>query len=53
MPYYDGIINVSLLILEYEREILEEQRLQALDVALRSTPTKWWGTHKRNIVNWK
>jgi hypothetical protein len=20
--------------------------------ALKATPTRWWGTHKRNIIDW-
>ena len=28
-------------------------RLLALDQALKTTPTRWWGTHKKNIGNWK
>lgn len=51
--YYDGIRNVSFLLDEYEREIPEEQRLQALDVDLRYTPTRWWGTRKRYISDWQ
>jgi hypothetical protein len=24
----------------------------ALDEALKETPTRWWGTHKKNIADW-
>jgi hypothetical protein len=24
----------------------------ALDEALKATPTRWWGAHKRNIIEW-
>jgi len=44
---------VSLFLDEYEREIIEEQRLQDLDVALKGTPARWWGTHKINIADWQ
>lgn len=50
-PYSDGLGNVSTFLDDYERQILEEQRLSALDVALSSTPTRWWGAHKRNIAD--
>ena len=26
---------------------------QALDIAPRSTPDRWWGTHERNIGSWE
>lgn len=48
-PYYDGIGDVSLFLDEFERDVLEEQQLQSLDIALSAAPTCWWGTHKDNI----
>ena len=32
--------------------MLENQRLLALDIALKATPARWWGTHKETIMNW-
>ncbi|GLJ56402.1 hypothetical protein SUGI_1222700 [Cryptomeria japonica] len=31
----------------------EEQMVPALDVALRSTPSRWWATHKDNPESWE
>jgi hypothetical protein len=31
---------------------MENQILLALDIALKATPARWWGTHKEKINNW-
>jgi hypothetical protein len=36
----------------YEEEVLENQRLLALDIALKETPARWWGVHKETIQGW-
>jgi hypothetical protein len=33
---------------QHEDEVLENQRLLALDLALKATPTIWWGAHKEH-----
>lgn len=53
LPYYDGLDDVNNLIDHFERDVLEEHKFQALDLTLRATPTRRWGTHKDNIVDWK
>jgi hypothetical protein len=35
----------------YEDEVLEKQRLLALDLSLKDKPARWWGTHKKSITN--
>jgi hypothetical protein len=37
---------------KFELEVLESQRLPFLDISLKATPVRWWGTHKENIQNW-
>jgi hypothetical protein len=37
---------------QYEEEVLENQRLLALDLSLKDTPTIWWGAHKETIIDW-
>jgi hypothetical protein len=32
--------------------VLENQRLLVLDIALKATPTRWWGAHKETIKDW-
>jgi hypothetical protein len=35
----------------YEDEVLENQRLLELELALKTTPAIWWGAHKDTITN--
>jgi hypothetical protein len=37
---------------QYEDEVLENQRILTLDIALKATPARWWGTHKETITYW-
>jgi hypothetical protein len=30
----------------------KNQRLLALDITLKATPERWWGTHKETITYW-
>lgn len=53
LPYYDGLEYVKLFMDKFERDVSEEHCFQALYIALRATPTRWWGTHKNNFTNWK
>jgi hypothetical protein len=52
LPTFDGLNHLETFLLEFEETVPVQQRLLALDKALKATPTRWWGTHKRNIVNW-
>jgi len=38
--------------MEFEEIVPIQQRLLALDEALKSTAERWWGTHKQNIIDW-
>jgi hypothetical protein len=51
-PTFDGMNHLETFLLEFEETLPVQQRLFALDEALKYTPTGWWGTHKRNMVNW-
>ena len=52
LPHYDGLTDIDHFLDEFEREFLEKHRFQALDWALRTTPTRWWGTHKGSFDDW-
>lgn len=47
---YDGLANVELFLDEFERELLEDHRFQALEFALCIMPTHWWGMHKERFM---
>ena len=53
LPFYGGLGDINTFLEEYEEKVPEYQILLALDIALRDTPTRWWGTHKKDIVTWK
>jgi hypothetical protein len=52
LPTFDGLNHLETFLLEFEEIVLVQQRLLALDEALKATPTRWWGTHKKNIAYW-
>lgn len=52
MPYYDVLTNVDKFLDTFQKELPENHRFQALDCALHTMPTRWWGTHKDNFDDW-
>jgi len=53
LPFYDGLGNVYTFSRDYESQVPKCQRLLALDLVLRAMPSRWWGTHKKNIGDWQ
>jgi hypothetical protein len=49
---FDGLNHLETFLAEFERIVPVQQRMLALDESLKATPTRWWGTHKKNIVEW-
>jgi hypothetical protein len=52
LPTFDGLNPLEAFLSEFEASVPMQQRLLAMDEALKSTPTRWWGTHKSNITDW-
>jgi hypothetical protein len=52
LPTFDGLNHLETFFLEFEEIVPVQQRLLALDEALKATPTRWCGTHKKNIEDW-
>ena len=50
---YDGLIEVDDFLNKFEREVLEQQRFDALKWVLCVTPPRWWGTHQQNFEDWQ
>jgi hypothetical protein len=46
-PRYDGLTHIEPFINEFEMQIPDQQRLLALDVALKETLARWWMLHTR------
>jgi len=53
LPSYGGLGDINTFLNDYEEHVLENQRLLALDIALKSTRVIWWNAHKKNIRGWK
>lgn len=53
LPSYDGLVDVNVSCDDYEEHVPKNQRLLALDIALKAIPDRWWGTHKKTIEGWK
>jgi hypothetical protein len=49
---FHGLNDLETLLTQYEDGVLENQRLLALDLALKATPARWWGAHKETITDW-
>jgi hypothetical protein len=52
LPTFDGLNHLEAFLLEFEEIVPIQQRLLAMDEALKATPTRWWRTHKNNITDW-
>ena len=53
LPTYDGLSEVDDLLKKIEREVPVQQQFDALKWALRTTPTRWWGTHQSSFEDWR
>jgi hypothetical protein len=51
-PSFHGINDLEEFLMIYEDKLAYSQRLLALDIALKATLSRWWGTHKETIKDW-
>jgi hypothetical protein len=51
-PIFHGINDLETFLAQYKDEVSENQRLLALDIALKATLARWWGAHKETITDW-
>jgi hypothetical protein len=52
LPTFDCLNHLETFLLEFEEVVPVQHILLALDEALKFTPARWWGTHKKNITEW-
>jgi hypothetical protein len=52
LPTFDDLNPLESFLMDFETIVPTQQRLLAMDEALKATPARWWGTHKRNITDW-
>jgi hypothetical protein len=48
-PSFHELNVLEEFLTKYEEEVLENQRLLSLDIALKATLAIWWGVHKETI----
>ena len=48
IPSFHGLAYVNDFLQQFEQEIPHEQRMAAIDLAVRATPTRWWHAHKEH-----
>jgi hypothetical protein len=51
LPTFDGLNPLESFLMDFEEIIPTQQRLLAMDEALKATPARWWGMHRRNIID--
>jgi hypothetical protein len=51
LPTFDGLNHLESFLVNFEEIAPTQQIFLAMDEALKSTPARWWGTHKKNITN--
>jgi len=49
-PTYDGTSNIHSFLINMEERVFADQRVSSLDMALKSSPARWWTTHKREFL---
>ena len=52
-PIYEGLPGLCEFFQEFEKKVLEPERILDLDLALKATPTRWWETRKWMIHDWE
>ena len=52
LPTFDGLNSLEAFLSDFEASVPTQKILLAMDEALKSTPTRWWRMHKRNITDW-
>ena len=52
IPSYHGLTDIQDFLEQFEQQIPYEQRIAAMDLAVRATLARWWYAHKENIASW-
>jgi len=51
-PTYDGTSDMHIFLIDIDNKVVIEQRISTLELALKSSPARWWDTHKGNLSSW-
>jgi hypothetical protein len=52
LPTFDGLNPLETFLSDFKESVPMQQRLLAMDEALKATPARWWGTHTNSITEW-
>ena len=52
IPSFHGLVDVNDFLYQFEQEIPQEQRMSAIDLAVRATLVIWWHAYKQHIASW-
>ena len=52
IPTFHGLTDLQDFFIQFEQQIPHEERIAAMDLAVRATPARWWYAHKENIASW-
>jgi hypothetical protein len=52
LPTFDGLNHIDTFLSEFEKIVPIQQKMLELGEALKATPARWCGAHKRNIAEW-
>ena len=53
LPYFDGPGSIRDFLLAFEAKVPRGRRLGALNLAMRTTPARWWDTNKEAFQDWE
>jgi hypothetical protein len=46
---YDGLTDIIIFVKELELQVPKQKGLLALDVVLKTTPSRWWVSHREGM----
>jgi hypothetical protein len=52
LPTFDGLNPLETFLSNFEESVPMQKILLEMDEALKATRSRWWGTHKNNIIDW-
>ena len=53
LPIFDGSTDPEEFIEQFLAQILDSQKMETLDLALKAIAARWWTGHRKNTPSWK
>jgi len=48
-PFYDDTSDLGRFLIDLEDKVAPKKKRIVLDISLKSSPTRWWATHKGTL----